>query len=192
MRWPEVESLIFVDSYSAPAGELILGSFQGALCLCDWRFRKNRQAVDSRILSAFSARYEPGIDPVLVEARRQLDAYFQRKLTGFSVPLLPVGTDFQKKVWQALAEIPYGETCTYAELTKKIGPQSAIRAVAAANGANALSLFLPCHRVVGKGGALVGYAGGIKAKRFLLELEGSYDRLAPEASLPKLPLGFSF
>ena len=88
------------------------------------------------------------------------------------MPLLFVGTDFQKNVWQELLKIPYGATITYADLAARLGRPNAVRAVANANGANAISIFAPCHRVVGSNGTLGGYGGGIEAKRFLLGLEG--------------------
>ena len=90
----------------------------------------------------------------------------------FDIPLLLVGTDFQKKVWEQLLAIPYGETVSYGELAASLGMPSAVRAVANANGANAISIFVPCHRVTGSGQTLTGYGGGLDAKRFLLELEG--------------------
>ena len=111
-------------------------------------------------------------DAVLQVARRQLDEYFKGERQIFDMPLLFVGTDFQKNVWQELLKIPYGATITYADLAARLGRPNAVRAVANANGANAISIFAPCHRVVGSNGTLGGYGGGIEAKRFLLGLEG--------------------
>ena len=93
---------------------------------------------------------------------------------GFTVPLLFAGTDFQQKVWRLLQEIPYGSTLTYAGLAAGLGMPGAVRAVANANGANALSLFVPCHRVIGADGSLTGYAGGTDAKKYLLDLERGF------------------
>lgn len=107
-------------------------------------------------------------------AARQLDEYFAGCRQEFDVPLLPVGTDFQLAVWRELLTIPYGEACTYTAQAERMGMPRAVRAVAAANGQNALSLFIPCHRVVGHGGRLTGYAGGLEAKRFLLDLEAAH------------------
>ncbi len=101
----------------------------------------------------------------------QLAEYFARTRTSFELPLEPHGTDFQRAVWHALAEIPYGETRTYAEIARAIGRPAAIRAVGAANGQNPLSIVVPCHRVVGADGSLTGYAGGLANKRRLLEVE---------------------
>lgn len=108
---------------------------------------------------------------VTIEAARQLDEYFARRRTQFDVPLRFAGTPFQLRVWHALLEIPYGQTVSYGELAWQVGVPSAVRAVANANGANAISIFAPCHRVVGSTGSLTGYGGGLAAKQFLIELE---------------------
>lgn len=118
-----------------------------------------------------SADLAEGTSDILEEAARQLDEYFSGRRSEFSVPLLFVGTDFQKTVWKALLSIPYGQTLSYGELAARIGKPKSVRAVANANGANALSIFAPCHRVVGSDRSLTGYAGGLEAKRWLLELE---------------------
>jgi methylated-DNA-[protein]-cysteine S-methyltransferase len=116
---------------------------------------------------------EDASHPVLVETRRQLDEYFAGRRTRFDLELDFIGTDFQRQVWAALLSIPYGETRTYAEIAAKLGRPSAARAVGAANGRNPISIVAPCHRVIGAGGALTGFAGGLGAKRFLLDLEGA-------------------
>jgi methylated-DNA-[protein]-cysteine S-methyltransferase len=110
-------------------------------------------------------------DPVLSRARDQLAAWFAGERTGFDLPLAPAGTPFQLAVWRLLAEIPYGETRTYGDLARQLGRPSAARAVGAANARNPLSIVVPCHRVVGGGGELTGYAGGLGRKRWLLEHE---------------------
>jgi methylated-DNA-[protein]-cysteine S-methyltransferase len=105
--------------------------------------------------------------------QEQLEEYFDGKRTSFELPLAPLGTDFQRRVWKALAAIPYGATTTYAAIACSIGKPKAVRAVGAANGKNPLSIVVPCHRVIGKDGTLTGYAGGLPNKRRLLELEGA-------------------
>lgn len=109
--------------------------------------------------------------PVLMETGRQLSDYFAGKLDKFSLPLDFAGTDFQKKVWQALVEIPFGETRSYGQIARQIGSPGAVRAVGAANGRNPISIIAPCHRVIGTNGKLTGFAGGLQAKAFLLALE---------------------
>lgn len=109
--------------------------------------------------------------PVLLEAERQLNAYFDGKLERFNLPLDFNGTDFQKKVWAALVRIPFGETRSYGQIAREIGSPDAVRAVGAANGRNPISIVAPCHRVIGANGKLTGFAGGLEAKAFLLGLE---------------------
>ncbi len=113
-----------------------------------------------------------GIIPeVLVEAVSQFQEYFEGRRQHFDLKLNPSGTDFQKNVWKLLQEIPYGKTVSYLELSKKLGDPKAIRAVASANGKNPLWIVVPCHRVIGSNGDLVGYAGGLHRKKWLLEHE---------------------
>jgi methylated-DNA-[protein]-cysteine S-methyltransferase len=107
----------------------------------------------------------------LEKAAIQLQEYFEGKRTHFTFLLHPSGTEFQKKVWQELLNIPFGKTCSYLELSKKLGDVKAIRAVAAANGKNPLWIVVPCHRVIGADGSLTGYAGGLWRKKWLLEHE---------------------
>ncbi|MFY9726054.1 MAG: methylated-DNA--[protein]-cysteine S-methyltransferase [Bryobacteraceae bacterium] len=112
----------------------------------------------------------PG-NPLLAEAVRQLRAYFAGELRRFDLPLDLAGTDFQRRVWLELTRIPYGETRSYQDLARAIGSPKAVRAVGAANGANPVAIVVPCHRVIGAGGKLVGYGGGLPLKRRLLDLE---------------------
>lgn len=109
--------------------------------------------------------------PVLAATQRQLDEYFRHGRKEFSLPLAPVGSGFAQRVWGALRTIPYGELRSYGQVAALLGDSSMAQAVGAANGRNPLSIIVPCHRVVGASGALVGYAGGIERKQFLLELE---------------------
>jgi len=162
---------IYIHKYSSPCGELLLGSYDGQLCLCNWVKSKRREKVDKRLQTALNAGYEEQPSHVVIEAVRQLDEYFAGKRTEFDVPLLLVGTEFQKRVWQELSKIPYGTTITYLEQSMRLGKASAVRAVANANGDNAISLFVPCHRVVAINAGLGGYGGGLDAKRFLIDLE---------------------
>lgn len=116
---------------------------------------------------------EDAAHPILTRAAAQVADYFAGKLRAFDVPLDFRGTDFQRSVWQALLTIPYGETRSYAEIARQIGRPTASRAVGAANGRNPVSIIAPCHRVIGSGGALTGFAGGLAAKRMLIELEAA-------------------
>ncbi|WP_304237036.1 methylated-DNA--[protein]-cysteine S-methyltransferase [Jiulongibacter sediminis] len=108
---------------------------------------------------------------ILRSLKEQLKSYFEEDLQNFNLNLEPEGTDFQKRVWEELCQIPYGKTISYDELARKLGDPKVIRAAASANGKNPIGILIPCHRVIGKNGSLVGYAGGLPNKRFLLDLE---------------------
>jgi methylated-DNA-[protein]-cysteine S-methyltransferase len=115
-----------------------------------------------------------GDGSVLDEAVAQLAAYFAGELTEFDLPLAPRGTAFQRRVWRALLDIPYGETASYGEVAAAVGRPDAVRAVGATNGRNPIAVIVPCHRVIGADGTLVGYGGGLPRKRLLLELEAAH------------------
>ena len=173
---------IITQNYQTPFGELILGSFHDRLCLCDWRYRKMRPAIDKRILKALDATYVEGDNVILQDARSQLGEYFGSNRTVFDIPLKMIGSPFQVSVWKELLTIPFGETTTYLALSKKLKGEKSVRAVAGANGANAISIIIPCHRVTGSNGRLVGYAGGLEVKRKLLQMEG-YTRMPGQMQL---------
>ena len=117
--------------------------------------------------------------------KRQLEAYFSGNLRDFNIPLRVEGTEFQRRVWKALQNIPYGQAITYLELARRLGDEKCIRAAARASGANPISILIPCHRVIGSDGSLVGYGGGLDMKEYLLRLEGVLPKAPPQ---PKLPL----
>lgn len=173
---------ILTQHFPTAYGELVLGSFEDRLCLCDWRCRRMRATVDARIQRGLNAGYVEGTSSTIELTKAQLNEYFAGQRTAFDVPLHPVGSEFQQRVWNALLAVPFGTTETYASLTSKVAEMTAIRAVASANGANAISIIVPCHRIIGSTGELVGYAGGIPAKKKLLQLEGSVSH-APTPDL---------
>lgn len=164
---------VYIQYVESKIGELIIGSFEDKLCLLDFRQRKTRNAVDNRIKKGLNAEFVEKQTELIEIAKKQIDEYLAGKRREFDIPLLMVGTEFQKSVWSALMKLPYGETSTYLQLAKSINKESAVRAVANATGANALGLIIPCHRIIGSNGKLVGYAGGLPAKKRLLELESS-------------------
>lgn len=145
--------------------------------------------VDGRIrhLRMVDQTYEPSRDGWVSDAyafadvAEQLDAYFAGDLLAFDLDLDLIGTEFQRKVWQALLTIPYGETRTYGEIAREIGSAGASRAVGLANGHNPIGIIVPCHRVIGANGSLTGYGGGLERKRQLLDMER--NRMAPVATL---------
>jgi methylated-DNA-[protein]-cysteine S-methyltransferase len=146
-------SALHVDS---PLGTLTLHAAQGAL---------------TAIALCREGDTSPAPEPVLAEAARQLAEYFAGARTEFALPLAPRGTAFQRAVWAQLAAIPFGQTRSYGEIARALGRPTASRAVGAANGANPLAIVVPCHRVIGAAGQLTGYAGGLPAKRWLLDHE---------------------
>jgi methylated-DNA-[protein]-cysteine S-methyltransferase len=164
---------IHVQYFHTAYGALILGAYDGKLCLCDWRYRAMRDQVDLRIQQYVGAQYEVKNDPLIDRAKTQIEAYIAGDSTEFDLPLLLCGSTFQQRVWEALLTIPYGVTWSYLQLSQHLGDEKAIRAVASANGANAISIIVPCHRIIGADGKLVGYAGGLPAKKKMLLLENA-------------------
>ncbi len=162
---------ITVKQHNTPCGGLILGDFEGLLCLCDWQTGKHRERTDIQLEKTLKADFKEGTTPVIEEATKQIDEYFAGKRTVFDIPMLHIGTDFQKRVWAELLNIPYGTTISYGQLAQRIDMPTAVRAVANANGANPISILVPCHRVIGSDGTLTGYGGGLTIKQALLALE---------------------
>lgn len=173
MKVMKEKNTIKIKPYESPYGVLLLGSFEDKLCLSDWQVEKHRDYVDRRLKRILRAEFEEGTSEIIEQAAWQLDEYFAGKRREFDVPLLFVGTEFQKTVWNFLLKIPFGKTVSYGEMARCIGMPKAARAVANANGANSMSIFAPCHRVIGSDSSLTGYGGGLDVKRLLLELEGS-------------------
>lgn len=164
-------SNILVQTHKTPCGDLIVGAIGNEICLCDWRARSARKTVDQRLSRYFKANISCGHHQVIDETVKQLNEYFAGLRCSFSVPTALAGTPFQLSVWRQLESIPLGETITYKKLAHALGNVKAVRAVANAIGANALSILIPCHRVVGSDGQMTGYAGGVVAKQTLISLE---------------------
>ena len=162
---------INIQYYNSPCGELILASVGEELCLCDWNEIPCAERNKLRLLRYMKAEFKIETSSILELAKKQLDEYFTDNRKIFEIPLHPVGTDFQKKVWNALLDIPYGETRSYKEIAQNIGRPNSVRAVAGAIGANGINILIPCHRIIGCNRSLTGFAGGLETKRILLELE---------------------
>ena len=166
---------INIQYYKSKIGELILGTFEDKLCLLDFRYRKMRTTVDNRIKKGLNAQFvelaDGDDDAILLTAKAQLGEYLSGARREFDIPLLMVGTDFQKSVWNALMKVPYGTTSTYRQLAESVNNQKAVRAVAGANGANAIGVIIPCHRIIESNGGIGGYGGGVAVKKRLLRLE---------------------
>ena len=153
---------LFYTHHKSPIGPLLLAGDETALVYLG--FPTGKRAMQAK------AEWQASERP-FGEVRAQLAAYFEGDLREFDLALRPPGTEFQQSVWQALRQIPYGETRSYADIAKAIGRPTATRAVGAANGANPIPIIVPCHRVVGANGSLTGFGGGVQTKRFLLDLE---------------------
>ncbi len=169
----------FVTRYTvmaSPIGELLLRSDE--VGLTGLFMQAHRYGPESR-----EGWIRDDGDPVLAAARTQLGEYFEGRRSEFALPLNLVGTPFQKRVWEALLEIPYGQTMSYGELAKRIGNPAASRAVGLANGHNPVSIIVPCHRVIGANRSLTGYGGGLERKKFLLGLERKEASLFGLASM---------
>lgn len=148
----------FVANYSSPIGNLGIISDQYCILACNFKEKEAQSETIPQILN---------------QALIQIDEYFTGKRKEFNLTLFPSGTEFQEKVWMKLLEIPFGSVISYSELASKIGNKAAVRAVGNANGQNPISIFIPCHRVIGSDGSLVGYGGGLERKKWLLEFERS-------------------
>ncbi|MFC2073487.1 methylated-DNA--[protein]-cysteine S-methyltransferase [Campylobacterota bacterium] len=164
-------NIIKIQYFKTPVGEMILGSYDNTLCMADWRYRKSRNSIDRRLQKSLNATFVEEESLVLKLAKEELEAYFKGLRKTFDVPLLMIGTEFQKSVWQGLLKTHFGTTASYMELAQNINHKKAVRAVASAVGANAISIFIPCHRIIGSDGSLTGYAGGLEVKKKLLVLE---------------------
>ncbi|MCM1319430.1 MAG: methylated-DNA--[protein]-cysteine S-methyltransferase [Muribaculaceae bacterium] len=184
--------------YNSPCGTLLVGVYEDKLCLCDWIESKKHASNIKRltdmlhtcftIIAVSDASEQLLNEPVLQRAKDQLDEYFGGVRLTFDLPLLLVGTPFRQSVWRAIAAISYGQTVSYSVLANGLGKRpseqtttqavlgnraAGARAVASAVAANPISIFVPCHRVIAADGSLTGYAGGLDAKAFLLDLEKS-------------------
>lgn len=162
---------MLICNYTSPLGVLVLGAVGNRLCMCDWADGAHHEKTLLRVARRFGAAERQCRCDVTDMASRQLDEYFEGRRKLFDLPFVLAGTDFQRLVWQCLQHIPYGTTVSYAAEARLLQHPTAVRAVAAANGANPLSVIIPCHRVVAADGSLSGYAGGKERKRMLIEME---------------------
>ncbi|MEQ1105095.1 methylated-DNA--[protein]-cysteine S-methyltransferase [Acinetobacter ursingii] len=149
---------------ASPVGQLKLVANEQALVAILWDNENPKRVHLAELIEDVS-------HPILLNTQQQLIEYFSGQRKVFDIPLDFEGTDFQKQVWSALLTIPYGETRSYKQIAQQLGHEKAVRAVGAANGKNPISIIAPCHRVIGAGGALVGFAGGLDKKEVLLRLE---------------------
>ena len=167
---------IYSTEIETPLGQIIVFANMKGVCLLEFIDQKNINKQIDKIVKIYGG-IEKGTNPHLELLKKELDEYFSGTRYQFTVPLDVIGTDFQKEVWEELLNIPFGKTISYLEQAKKMGKPKSVRAVANANGANKISIIIPCHRVVGNNGTLTGYAGGLDRKRWLLDLESNEKTL---------------
>lgn len=163
--------LIAVRWMQTPLGPMYAAADDDGLCMLEFHDRKALARQISELQRRLKARFIAGDHPLFDTLQQQLDAYFQRQLTQFDIPLNLSGSEFQRQAWASLRAIPYGQSRNYQQQAAAMGKPDAIRAVATANAKNPVAILVPCHRVIAKSGELAGYAGGIWRKRFLLNLE---------------------
>jgi AraC family transcriptional regulator, regulatory protein of adaptative response / methylated-DNA-[protein]-cysteine methyltransferase len=162
---------ILLSWFGSPLGPLVAGANDAGVCLLEFTDRRMLEAQFKALSMRFNAPLVPGTNAHLEKLQSELGRYFGGALREFTTPLVYPGTDFQRRVWDALQTIPYGETRSYQQLASAIGDRAAVRAVGRANGLNRIAIVIPCHRVVNKNGDLGGYGGGLRRKQFLLDLE---------------------
>lgn len=158
---------LYFEYFDSPLGEIEIASSQTELLSLTFTTVNNKTITKQPVLYS----------QINEKVKQQLTAYFNKELTQFDLPLKPAGTEFQKKVWNELMKIPFGTTITYLSLAKKLDDPDAIRAVAAANGKNPIAIIIPCHRVIGADGKLVGYSGELWRKKWLLDHESKQEKL---------------
>ena len=165
---------IITQKIKTPIATMLAGVVNDAVCLLEFTDTHRVEMQISRLKVSFEAEVQEGQHPLFSELKEQLDAYFSGQLIQFDLPINLQGTDFQRKAWDALCEIPYGETRSYLEQAKTIGNPKAFRAVASANRNNKISIIIPCHRVIAQNGKLAGYGGGLDRKAYLISLEKQF------------------
>jgi AraC family transcriptional regulator of adaptative response/methylated-DNA-[protein]-cysteine methyltransferase len=158
---------------------MIAGATDKGVCFLEWHDRGGVPKILERVQKRYRCETFEGTHPHLEQLSGEVDEYFDGKRREFTVPIAVDGTPFERRTWGMLQTIPYGATCSYGEMAKRMGKPGASRAVGRANGANYLSIVIPCHRVIEANGKLRGYGGGLWRKQRLLELESGTARLVP-------------
>ncbi len=167
----ERNAVILISRLTTPIGPMFICATDNGICLLEFTNRKMLETEFQDLQKRLGTRMLTGVNRHIIQAKEELMDYFEGQRTTFDVALDPVGTDFQKQVWQILMKIPYGTTTTYLNQAKSLHKEKAVRAVASANGYNKISIIIPCHRVIGRDGKLTGYGGGLERKKWLLQFE---------------------
>ncbi|MEM6643769.1 MAG: methylated-DNA--[protein]-cysteine S-methyltransferase [Bacteroidota bacterium] len=166
-----MEQLITLNTLKTPLGQMIVGVYDEKLCLLEFADRSSLEDQISGLKRFLQAETITGRHPAIESISNELIQYFEGTRHSYDIPILLAGTPFQKRVWQALQNIPYGSTRSYKQQAAAIGELKAIRAVANANAQNRISIIIPCHRVIGSDGSITGYSGGLHRKQWLLKHE---------------------
>ena len=169
--------------FDTPLGRMRAGATDEGICLFDFQYRRSIDTIMNRIETIAGDKFEEGDHPHFEILKRQAEEYFAGGRKAFDLPLHLVGTPFQKRVWEGLLQIPYGETRSYKQQSIFLGDEKAIRAVAGANGENGIAIIVPCHRVIGANGSLTGYGGGLPKKKWLLEHEWKHSGRSGQGEL---------
>jgi len=178
-----MKSTILSKNIETPLGTMVACAIESGICLLEFTDRIRFDYQITSLKKLLKKEIVNGEHKYFHQLQQELNEYFSGERKQFDIPLHLVGTEFQQRVWKALLEIDYGKSLSYLQLSLKLGNKLAVRAVAAANGANKIALLVPCHRVAGSDGTLTGYAGGLWRKKYLLELEGN---------LPNGQIGMNF
>ncbi len=171
----ENKTTVLISRLTTPLGAMFVCATENGICLLEFSDRKMLETEFADIQKRLNAIILTGENKHSIQAKKELEEYFEGKRTVFEVKLETIGTDFQKIVWKGLHKIEYGETCSYQQQSEYLGNPKAIRAVASANGMNKISIIIPCHRVIGKDGKLTGYGGGLERKKWLLMHENKHN-----------------
>jgi AraC family transcriptional regulator, regulatory protein of adaptative response / methylated-DNA-[protein]-cysteine methyltransferase len=180
IKFPSLEGLggckmIKTTIIETPIGEMAAAATKEGICLLEFTSRPALESEFNKLALSFNETVKSGSNKHLRALKKQLKEYFRGKRKEFSLPLITPGTDFQHSAWDILRKIPYGTTISYLEQARLIKNPGAVRAVAAANGSNRIAIILPCHRVIGSDGNLIGYGGGLDKKRWLIDHEKKYS-----------------
>jgi AraC family transcriptional regulator of adaptative response/methylated-DNA-[protein]-cysteine methyltransferase len=162
---------VVTTALDSPVGPLLAGANDDGICLLEFAEPARQQGQLAALRRHFGGPVEPGRNEHIDRLAEELTDYFAARRRDFTVPLVPSGTPFQRRVWEQLLRIPYGETRSYEDIARAVGVPTGSRAVGMANGQNRIAVVIPCHRVINKGGGLGGYGGGLWRKEFLLDLE---------------------
>jgi AraC family transcriptional regulator of adaptative response/methylated-DNA-[protein]-cysteine methyltransferase len=175
--------MIKTTRIDTPLGEMIAGATKDGICLLEFRDRIELSHEFTDLSRLLNKTVQEGRNMHLRSLKKQLKEYFKGTRKEFSVPLVTPGTEFQREVWDEIRRIPFGSTKSYSEQAKSLNKPASVRAVANANGANRISIIIPCHRVIGSDGRLVGYGGGLHRKKWLLDHEKRFSGQPVEITL---------